>query len=326
VMAGQNVYFGGKLVAKGVSPNVTNLQPVAADRLGSIGKFYPYGQEINQTADLTEKFTGYFRDAGTGLDYADQRYYEFSLGRFTSPDPYGGSANLGDPGSWNRYAYVGGDPINYTDRRGLYRDLNGDSSRTYDDWGYGLILVGYSFGGGAHSILLDLYNIAAMKAEALEAEYEGDVILGAKSLSITSLSYPYGVAHGVQLSEDYSQFFNYLQDCGCRPIDWGGAWDDIIGAVRNGGFLVRNLPLFVLAGLQAIFKKDAPIPKPKGGLPTGTKGIDEMGWDHGQIEAVKEGVGARAPDWVGVDPKGNVWTGSPSGEAVEHGPARQYWP
>jgi len=156
VMAGQNVYFGGKLVAKGVSPNVTNLQPVASDRLGSIGKFYPYGQEINPTqGSSTEKFTGYFRDVETGLDYADQRYYEFPLGRFTSPDPSVNSGGAGEPGSWNRYAYVQGDPINYTDRRGLRRD----DDDTDWGWGYGLI-PSFSFGGGAHSIVLDWLNIA----------------------------------------------------------------------------------------------------------------------------------------------------------------------
>lgn len=64
------------------------------------------------------------------------------------------------------------------------------------------------------------------------------------------------------------------------------------------------------------------IRKPNSGIPTGTKGINEMGWDKEKVHAVKEGIGAKAPDWVGVDLDGNVWTGSPSGEAVNHGPWR----
>lgn len=36
-----------------------------------------------------------------------------------SADPYRASAGAGDPGSWNRYAYVGGDPVNVTDPEGL---------------------------------------------------------------------------------------------------------------------------------------------------------------------------------------------------------------
>ena len=62
------------------------------------------------------------------------------------------------------------------------------------------------------------------------------------------------------------------------------------------------------------------VGKPKGGLPTGTKPIDQMGWSSDRIHDIKEGVGAGPRDWVGIDPNGNVWTGSPSGQAVNHGP------
>ncbi len=64
---GTEYYFGGRLVK-----NINGY--VYADRLGSIGKYYPYGQERpSATANGTEKFATYFRDADTGLDYADQR-------------------------------------------------------------------------------------------------------------------------------------------------------------------------------------------------------------------------------------------------------------
>jgi RHS repeat-associated protein len=68
-----------------------------------------------------EKFATYWRDS-TGLDYADQRYHMFSGGRFLTADPYEASAGAGDPGSWNRYAYVGGDPVNRLDPRGLFEE------------------------------------------------------------------------------------------------------------------------------------------------------------------------------------------------------------
>jgi RHS repeat-associated protein len=61
----------------------------------------------------------------TGLDYAMNRYYSSQWGRFTSPDPYGGSADTGAPLSWNRYAYVGGDPANGSDPSGLYSGTPG---------------------------------------------------------------------------------------------------------------------------------------------------------------------------------------------------------
>src|ERR1039457_3703744 len=113
-----NVYFGGKLVkSKGVV--------VVTDRLGSVRantslermSYYPYGEEKTSTADGREKFGTYTRD-NPATDYADQRYYAVGMGRFGTPDPYRNSAGPGDPGSWNRYAYVGGDPINFTDSNG----------------------------------------------------------------------------------------------------------------------------------------------------------------------------------------------------------------
>ena len=51
-------------------------------------RFYPYGDEITSTANDREKFGTYTRDSYTGLDYADQRYYASTYGRFNTPDPY----------------------------------------------------------------------------------------------------------------------------------------------------------------------------------------------------------------------------------------------
>src|ERR1035437_2604266 len=53
------------------------------------------------------------------LDYADQRYYASSYGRFNTVDPYQASAGPSDPGTWNRYSYTAGDPVNRNDRQGL---------------------------------------------------------------------------------------------------------------------------------------------------------------------------------------------------------------
>jgi len=92
---------------------------VVADRLGSIGHSYPYGQEKpSATQNGTEKFTGYLRDAETGLDYAVNRYHNPGTGRFLTPDSYRRSAHAINPGTWNRYSYALGDPINEVDRNG----------------------------------------------------------------------------------------------------------------------------------------------------------------------------------------------------------------
>jgi RHS repeat-associated protein len=108
-----NVYFGGRLIQAAGSA-------VPVDRLGSNvtgGKrYFPYGQEKpSATANNVEKVTGYFRDAETGLDYADQRYHQPGFGRFITPDPIGSELN--------HYAYVGGDPVNFVDPSGHDRCL-----------------------------------------------------------------------------------------------------------------------------------------------------------------------------------------------------------
>jgi RHS repeat-associated protein len=90
--------------------------------LGSESKHFPYG-ELNgtPTPDTEDHFATYRRD-DTNLDYAMNRYYSPAMGRFTTPDPYGGSAKVGMPESWNRYAYVGNDPVNFGDSSGLTRE------------------------------------------------------------------------------------------------------------------------------------------------------------------------------------------------------------
>jgi RHS repeat-associated protein len=74
--------------------------------------------EYTATANDMEKYATYTRDTLTGLDYAVNRYYSNIWGRFLSPDPSWESADLGDPQTWSRYAYVLNDPINLTDPTG----------------------------------------------------------------------------------------------------------------------------------------------------------------------------------------------------------------
>jgi RHS repeat-associated protein len=120
----KNVYFNGRLI-------VSNNQVVVTDRLGSVRanaatgarfNYYPYGEEYTTTTQSREKFATYYRDA-SGLDYANQRYYRSIHGGFLTPDPYRASGGPADPGSWNRYAYVGGDPVNFYDPAGLIKGL-----------------------------------------------------------------------------------------------------------------------------------------------------------------------------------------------------------
>jgi RHS repeat-associated protein len=133
-MTTSEYYFAGRLIKNGEGY-------LASDQLGSIGKFYPYGQEKpSATTNGTEKFTGYLRDSETGNDYAINRYHQPGMGRFLTVDPKRKSALPAIPGSWNRYAYVLGDPINSRDPHGLNElesDACGDDGDDGGDGGDG---------------------------------------------------------------------------------------------------------------------------------------------------------------------------------------------
>jgi hypothetical protein len=66
------------------------------------------------------------------LDYAQARYFSSTQGRFTSADPLLASATAADPQSWNRYAYVGNNPMVFSDPSGLSRGPAGLYSSIHD--------------------------------------------------------------------------------------------------------------------------------------------------------------------------------------------------
>ena len=95
--------------------------------------YLPFGEEIGSGLGLRNGNQGFGasdtnrtkyglaeRDI-TGLDHTLFRKYESLSGRWTSPDPYMGSANIAQPQSFNRYAYVQNDPVNFVDPSGLIR-------------------------------------------------------------------------------------------------------------------------------------------------------------------------------------------------------------
>jgi hypothetical protein len=60
------------------------------------------------------------------------RYYGSNLGRFLTPDP-SRRFNPADPRSLNLYSYTGNDPVNATDRNGLYWELLGCDDAGFRD-------------------------------------------------------------------------------------------------------------------------------------------------------------------------------------------------
>jgi RHS repeat-associated protein len=109
--------------------------------------YLPFGEEIQANQGgrtsawgvndlIAQRFTGKERDSESGLDYFGARYYGSALGRFTSPDEFKGGivdpftgqdietntalpyADITDPQTLNKYAYVRNNPLRYTDPNG----------------------------------------------------------------------------------------------------------------------------------------------------------------------------------------------------------------
>ena len=122
-----NLHFAGKLIRWDNGATVLDRlggvfkrsNVLASPQISQTSAYYPFGEERTATGQDRSKFATYYRDSKTSLDYAMNRYYNSSWGRFTTPDPYDASAKPGNPLSWNHYAYVGNDPINKNDPSGL---------------------------------------------------------------------------------------------------------------------------------------------------------------------------------------------------------------
>jgi RHS repeat-associated protein len=139
-----NYWFGGTLAATDEGGTLRFLHAdhlgsssVATNALGDVvagNTYYPYGEHRSSTGAFgTDRdFTGQRLDTGTGLHYYNARYYGSALGRFISPDSV--IPNPKDPRNWNRYVYVLGNPLKYTDPTGHECSYWGenDSCNTYE--------------------------------------------------------------------------------------------------------------------------------------------------------------------------------------------------
>ena len=94
----------------------------SGNTLAQMGHF-PFGESwYNSTGDKL-LFTTYERDAESGNDYAQARYYVNRLALFSALDPLPGSAM--DPQTLNRYDYVRNNPISFVDPTGSNRVKGG---------------------------------------------------------------------------------------------------------------------------------------------------------------------------------------------------------
>jgi len=86
----------------------------------SSSSYAPFGEQYATYAHADASFTGQNDDTVSSLYDFTFREYSPSQGRWVSPDPAGVAAvSLTNPQSWNRYGYVGNNPLSWVDPLGL---------------------------------------------------------------------------------------------------------------------------------------------------------------------------------------------------------------
>jgi RHS repeat-associated protein len=130
-----------------------------------------YGQATSVTSTVTQPWrygSGYLDN--TGLYKFGARYYDASLGRWTQPDPIPGTVQ--NPGTVNRYLYVGDDPVNDADPAGTCGILScvtnaissaaGAVGSFVSDHSCGLMAIGFTLGGVALFALVPLTPVGVL--------------------------------------------------------------------------------------------------------------------------------------------------------------------
>ena len=125
------VYLGGQMLAVHKNNQVSwvHEDPVTKSKkitdingtVTSTVDLDPWGGETASSSNQAfqpHRFTTYERDDNDG-DEAMMRRYTGKWHRFVQPDPYNGSYDFSNPQSFNRYAYVQNDPVNFIDPSGL---------------------------------------------------------------------------------------------------------------------------------------------------------------------------------------------------------------
>ena len=79
-------------------------------------EYEPYGQVLSGGYADRPGYTGHVKDAQTGMNYMQQRYYDPMIGRFLSVDPV--TAYDNPTKAFNRYWYASDNPYRFTDPDG----------------------------------------------------------------------------------------------------------------------------------------------------------------------------------------------------------------
>jgi RHS repeat-associated protein len=124
---------GGLTLGENTATSASGISYLASDGLDSVSEalnqtgtatgsvlYGPYGnvRYTSGTMPTAKGFTGQYADASTGLDYYGARYYDPTLGQFSTADTVADGLN--------RYGYVKGNPETYSDPSGHWEEDHPD--------------------------------------------------------------------------------------------------------------------------------------------------------------------------------------------------------
>ncbi len=162
----------------------------------SLHDYLPFGEELaagrpyygyGLVDGVSRRFTGKERDAETGLDWFNVRYYSGAQGRFTSPDQPFIDQDPSNPQSWNLFGYGRNNPLRYSDPTGR-KCVDTNNGPADDGTGGGCAAAGVDENG----------NITPQTVNAVDiSQRGGDVFVNGQIVAEGSLENDYAADFGL---------------------------------------------------------------------------------------------------------------------------------
>ncbi len=218
----------------------------------------PFGDaQTTESGGDSYYFAALDYDSTSNTDHALYRQYSNTQGRWLSPDHYTGSYSLGNPQSYNRYAYVLDNPMFYT-------DPDGDDSDP--SICYLLASLGCGSGGGGGAFYGGLEMSASNFGWDYYATINSSGISTTYSLLALSLIVPDQLGSGITVDE-YGNLNCGGTPCGSITISSSSAAYDPQGSSPGGGSGASGGSS---NGVQPPYNRIGPFDprwKPNGGYP-----------------------------------------------------------